>query len=94
MKVKFSSLANPLLHVVITVDARPSYWAFYFQGSRLLLTFIGTWLDSFCRIHTALKEFQVVVVMLHKMAFHLCGEVVPYIWIIMLIKCIYDINVV
>ena len=36
----------------------------------------GTWSGSMCKMHITLQELQVVALMLHKMAFHLSGQVV------------------
>ena len=62
--------------MVITKDVMPNHWAFHFQGSGLPLSFHGTWSDSVCRIHIALWELQVPVLMLHEMAFCLSGKMV------------------
>ena len=62
--------------MVIATDATPTHWAFYFQGSGLPLSVTGSWLGSMCRAHTALQEFQITAMMLHRMAFHLSGNVV------------------
>ena len=69
-------LQFPLPDVVIATDATPTRWAFYFQGSGLPLSVSGTWSGSLCRAHIALRELQVVAVMLHRMAFCLSGKVV------------------
>ena len=62
--------------MVIATDATPTHWAFYFQGSGLLLSVSGTWSGSLSRVHIALQELQAVAVMLHRMAFYLSGKVV------------------
>ena len=62
--------------MVITTDAMPTHWAFYFQGSRFPLSVSGSWSGSMCRAHIALQELQAVAMMLHRMAFHLSGKVV------------------
>ena len=54
----------------------PTHWAFYFQGSGLPLSVSCAWSGSFSRAHIALQELQAVAVMLHRMAFHLSGNVV------------------
>ena len=56
-------------HVVITIDATSSQWAFYFRGSGLPLSAIGSWSGSMCRAHIALQELQAVAMMQHRMAF-------------------------
>ena len=66
----------PLPHVVITTDARPKHWAFYFQGSGLLFSFLGTWSDSMPGVHIALQELQAVALILCRMDFCLPGKVV------------------
>ena len=65
----------PLPDVVITTDAMPTHWAFYFQGSGLPLSVSGYWSGSMCKAHIALQELQAVAMMLHRMAFHLFGKV-------------------
>ena len=60
-------LQFPLPEVVIATDARPTHWAFYFQGSGLPLSVSGSWSGFMCRVHIALQELQ---------AFCLCGKVV------------------
>ena len=69
-------LQFPLLGVVISTDATPSHWAFYFQGSGLPFSIGGSWAGSMCRAHFALQELQVVATMLHRMVFCLSGKVV------------------
>ena len=54
----------------------PAHWTFYFQGSGVPLSFSGPWSGSMCRAYIALQELQAIAVMLHRMAFHLCGKVV------------------
>ena len=66
----------PLPDVVIATDAMPTHWAFYFQGTGLLLSVSGLWSGSMCRAHIALQEFQAIAMMLHRMAFCLSGKVV------------------
>ena len=68
-------LKFPLNDVVITTEAMPSHWAFYFLGSVLLLSFGGNWSDSVCDIHITFQELQVVALMLHRMAFSSFGKV-------------------
>ena len=48
----------PLPDVVIAIDAMPTHWAFYFQGSGLPLSVSGFWSFSICRAHIALQESQ------------------------------------
>ena len=62
--------------MVIATDAMPTHWAFYFQGSGLPLLVSGSWLGSLCRAHIALQELQAIVMMLHRMAYHLSHKVV------------------
>ena len=62
--------------MVIATDAIPTHWVFYFQVSGLLLSVSASWSGSICRAHIALQELQAVAMMLHRMAFHLCGKVV------------------
>ena len=69
-------LQFPLPDVVIATDAKPTHWAFYFQGSGLPLSVSGSWSGSLCRAHIALQELQAIAMMLHRMAFHLSGKVV------------------
>ena len=65
----------PLPDVVIAADAILSHWAFYFQGSGLLLLVSGSWSCSVCRTHIALQELQAVTMILHRMVFHLFHKV-------------------
>ena len=53
----------------------PNHWAFYFQGSGLLLSFSRTWSDSIYKAHIALQELQAVALRLYKMAFDLSDKV-------------------
>ena len=69
-------LQFPLSDVVIATDATPTHWAFYFQRSGLTLLVSGSWSGSLCRAHIASQELQAVAMMLHRMAFCLCGKVV------------------
>ena len=69
-------LQFPLPDVVIATDATPTHWAFYFQGSGLLLSASGAWSDSLSRAHIALQELQAVAIMFCRMAFYLSGKVV------------------
>ena len=62
--------------VVITVDALPYHFTFYFQGSGLPLVFCSTWSSSVHDIHVALEKLQAGAQMLHRMAFHLSDNVV------------------
>ena len=64
-------LGFPLPDVVITKDAVPNHWAFYFQGSGLPSSFSGTWTDSICGADIVL---QAAVPMLHTVAFLLSGK--------------------
>ena len=65
-----------LLHdVVIAVDAMPSHWGFYFQGSGLFSSFSKTWSGSMQKVYTALQKLQEVVLILNTMAFHLSCKV-------------------
>ena len=73
-------LQFPLPHVVIAIDARPTHWAFYFQGSGLSLLVSGSWSSSMCRAHIALWELQAISMMLCRMAFCLSGKVVALHW--------------
>ena len=70
------SLQFPLPDMVIAPDATPTYWAFYIQGSGLLLSVSESWSGSLCRAHIALQELHAIAMMLHRMAFHLSGKVV------------------
>ena len=54
----------PLPDVVIAIDAMPTHWAFYFQGSDLPLSISGSWSGSMCRAHIALQELLAVAMML------------------------------
>ena len=69
-------LQFPLPDAVTTIDATPTHWAFYFQGSGLLLSVNGSWLDSMCMAHIALQELQTIAMMLCRLAFCLSGKVV------------------
>ena len=69
-------LQFPFPDVVIGTDTTPTHWAFYFQGSGLLLLVSGSWLGSMCMAHIALQELQAIAMMLHRMAFCLPGKVV------------------
>ena len=69
-------LQLPLPDVVIATDAIPTHWAFYFQGSGLLLSVSGSLSGSIGRVHIALQELQAITIMLHRMSFHLSGKVV------------------
>ena len=69
-------LQFPLPDVVISTDATPTHWAFYFQGSGLPLSVSGAWSGSLSRAHIALQELQAVAIMLRRMAFCLSGKVV------------------
>ena len=62
--------------MVPTMDVTPGHCAFHFQGSGLFLTFSGMWTDSIYNINIALQELQAVVLMLHRVAFHLSVKVV------------------
>ena len=66
-------LQFPLPGVVITLDAAPSLWAFYFHDWGF---FSRTWSSSVCNAHIALHGLQAVVLMLHRMVFSLSGKVV------------------
>ena len=54
----------------------PLIGPFYFQRSGLPLSVTGSWLGSMCRADIALQELQAIAMMLHRMAFHLSGNVV------------------
>ena len=60
--------------MIITTDATPTHWPFYFQGFLLLLSFSGSWSGSMCRAHIALKDLQPIAMILCRMAFHLSGK--------------------
>ena len=62
--------------VVIATGAMPSHWAFHFQGSGLPLSASGSWSESMCMAYIVLQELEVVVVMLHRMAFWLSHKLV------------------
>ena len=47
-------LQFPLPDLVMATDATPTHWAFYFQGSGLSLSIIGSQTGSMCRAHIAL----------------------------------------
>ena len=67
----------PLPYVVITLDDPCVYWTFYFQVSRLPLSFYRIWSGSISNVSIALEELQAVVVLLCRMVFCLSGKVVP-----------------
>ena len=69
-------LQFPFPDVIIAIDATPTHWAFYYQGSSLPLSVSVFWSGSMCRAHIALQELQAVTMMLHRMAFYLSGKVV------------------
>ena len=52
------------------MDATPTHWAFYFEGSQLPLSMTGSWSESVCRGHIASQELQVVALMLYRMSFY------------------------
>ena len=64
--------------MVITTDAMPTHWAFYFLGSGLHLLVSVSWSGSMCRahIHIALQELWAIAIMLHRMVFHISGKMV------------------
>ena len=62
--------------MIITMDATPSHWALYFQGSGLPLSLSETWSGSMCKASIALQELMMVVLMLHRIAFNLTSKVV------------------
>ena len=65
------------LHImVITMEATPIPWAYYFQGFGLSLSFNRTWSDYVQDSYITYKELQIVVLMLCRMAFHFTGKVV------------------
>ena len=82
-------LQLPLLDMVIATDATSINWAFYFQGSEILVSCFGTWSCSMCKGHVALQEIQYLELMLHKMTFQLSGRWLPYICLTVLLKLIY-----
>ena len=67
--------------MVISTDATPTHWAFYFKGSGLPLSVSGSWSGSMCRVHIALQELQAIAMMLYRMAFCLSGKLVALHWI-------------
>ena len=69
-------LQFPLPDVVIVIDAMPTHWAVYFQGSGLPLLVSGSWCGSLCGALTALQKLQAIAMMLCRMAFHLSGKMV------------------
>ena len=69
-------LQFPHPDVVITTDAMPTHWAFYFQASGSPFSVSGSWLGSLCRAHIALQGLQAVAMILCRMAFYLSGKVV------------------
>ena len=73
-------LQFPFPDVVIATDVIPTHWAFYFQESGLPLSVSGSRSGSMCRAHITLQEIQAIVMMLHRMAFHLFGKVVAFHW--------------
>ena len=70
------SLQFLLPDVVIDTDVTPTHWAFYFQGSGLLLSVSDSWAGFLCRAHIALQELQAIAMMLCRVAFCLSGKVV------------------
>ena len=71
-----STFAISTSRCVIATDAMSTYWAFYFQGSDVLLSVSGSWSGSMFRAHIALQELQDLTMMLHRMAFCLSGKVI------------------
>ena len=69
-------LQFPLHDVVITTDATPHNWAFYFQVSGLPLFCCGAWSGSMCKVHIAFQELQAISLRLHKMAYRMSHKVV------------------
>ena len=69
-------LQFPLPDMVITTNATPHYWAFYFQGSGLPVFCCGTWSGSMCKVHIALKELRLL---------HLCHVKWPLGCLVMVI---------
>ena len=55
--------------MAITMYATPIH--FYYQGSRLSLSFNGAWSASICGAHTTLQDLQAAALRVHQMAFHL-----------------------
>ena len=55
-------------------------WAFHFQAFGLPLSFNRFWSVSVCMFHIILQKLQVAVLMLHRMVFHLFGEMVALHW--------------
>ena len=70
-----------LADVVIVMDAAPSHWVFYFQGSVLLFSVSVSWSGSMCRAHIATQELQAVAMMLQRMFFGYLVRWLPCIWI-------------
>ena len=61
-------IAVVMLHFYI------QYWAFYFQGSGLVLSFCRTWSGSVCNVHMPYQDLQGVELMLYGIVF-LSGNV-------------------
>ena len=53
---KFSPLWFPFPDGVITTDAMPYHWVFYFQGSGFTVSCCGASPGSMCKVHIALQE--------------------------------------
>ena len=62
--------------MVIATDVMATHLSFYFQASCLQLSVSGPWSGSMCRAHIAMQELHAIVMILHRMAFHLSGKVV------------------
>ena len=62
--------------MVIATHATSNNLVFYFQCSGFPLSCSGTWSGCMCNVDTALQELQTVTLMLQKMVFWLCGNVV------------------
>ena len=69
------SLQFPILDVVITWMLCPVTGAFIFRVMDYI-SYSRTWSDSICKADIALQEFQVVALMLCRMAFHISHTVV------------------
>ena len=63
---------------VLFLMLQPVIVPFYFQGLGLPVSFSGSWSYSIHKVHIALQEPQMVLLMLQRMAFSLSGKVVIF----------------
>ena len=74
-KVQFLCNFHFLMWLLLLMSC-PLIGPFNVQESGLPLSVSGSWWGSMCRAHFVLQELQAIAMMLHRMAFHLSGNVV------------------